>query len=315
MAKSRPLPQEAVNQILREEQARAEKERRESKQPQPILTPLSSVKAEKVSWLWFNRIARGKINLFVGDPGLGKSQMTLDIASRCSIGASWPNGFGNAPIGKTILLSCEDGLADTVRPRVDKYGGDPERIMVLEGVRLRNGKEKFFSLIKDLDMLERAIQLAGDVVLIIIDPLTAYLGKKVETDSHRDTDVRAVLEPVASLAEKYKIAVIAVMHLNKAAQSAILYRIGGSIGFVGISRTISAVLPDPEDEDRRLLAQLKNNVGPKEKKCLSFKFSKSGVIEWGRAQWMSVRKVYWGSHRHLRNGPNARTRMVSFRIY
>src|SRR5262249_6177621 len=150
--------------------------------------------------------------------GLGKSSAALDIASRISRGAAWPD-TGNAPIGNIILLSAEDGLNDTVRPRVDLYGGDPSRIFPLQGVPQIDGTETCFSLETDSDRLEEAIDEIGDVPLVVIDPLSAYLGAK---DSHKDSEIRTVLAPLTQLAERRRVAVLAVMHLNKSVKAEVI---------------------------------------------------------------------------------------------
>jgi len=220
----------------------------------PVLLRLSDVAPEGVSWLWPGRVARGKLTLLVGDPGTGKSFLTLDMASRMSIGGRWPDG-GQAPAVDTILLSAEDGAADTIRPRVDALGGDASRVHLLRAVR-RDDSERPFCLAADLPALERAIRETG-AVLVVIDPLSAYLGK---TDSYKDAEVRGLLAPLAAIAEQYKIAVVVVMHLTKDSQRRAIHRAGGSIGFVGAARVVLAVGKDPEDEGRRLLVSVKTNL-------------------------------------------------------
>jgi putative DNA primase/helicase len=220
----------------------------------PVLIRLSDVAPESVSWLWRGRLAQGKLTLLAGDPGLGKSFITLDVASRISMGREWPDG-GEAPRGDTILLSAEDGAADTIRPRVDALGGDASKVHLLRAVR-RNDAEQPFCLAADLPALERAIRETG-AVLLVIDPLSAYLGK---TDSYKDAEVRGLLAPLAAIAEQHKIGVMVVMHLTKDSQRRAIHRAGGSIGFVGAARVVLAVGKDAEDEERRLLVPVKTNL-------------------------------------------------------
>src|SRR5262252_10030895 len=99
----------------------------------PLITCLADVSAEAVTWLWPGRIPKGKLTLIVGDPGVGKSTVTADIAARTSRGTSWPDGTG-CDDGPVLWLSAEDGLADTVRPRIDRQQGAPGRIHVLRAV-------------------------------------------------------------------------------------------------------------------------------------------------------------------------------------
>src|SRR2546425_13213582 len=93
--------------------------------------PLSDVEPESVKYLQPGRIPFGKLTLLVGDPGIGKSRMTLDLAARVSTGTEWPTG-GRAPLGNVIVLSAEDGVADTIRPSVDTFGGDPSCVIVVD---------------------------------------------------------------------------------------------------------------------------------------------------------------------------------------
>ena len=220
-----------------------------------VIVRLADVEPEAVSYLWPHRIARSKLNLIVGDPGLGKSQVTLDAAARVSRGAEWPDG-GRAPLGDVILLSAEDGLADTIRPRLDANGADVTRVHALTAIRSAKGDERGFCLSSDIALLERVIAQTG-AVLVIIDPISAYLGA---TDSYKDGEVRGVLAPLAALAERTCVAVVGVMHLGKGAQRAALYRALGSIAFVAAARIVLAVAPHPDDETRRVLAPVKANV-------------------------------------------------------
>jgi hypothetical protein len=221
----------------------------------PVVVRLADVQAETVSYVWPHRIARSKLNLIVGDPGLGKSQITLDGAARVSRGAAWPDG-GRAPLGDVILLSAEDGLADTIRPRLDALDADVTRVHALTAIRSAHGDERGFCLASDIALLEQVIERTG-AMLVIIDPISAYLGA---TDSYKDGEVRGVLAPLAALAERADVAIVGVMHLGKGAQRPALYRALGSIAFVAAARIVLAVAPHPEDETRRVLAPVKANV-------------------------------------------------------
>lgn len=222
--------------------------------PAPVLIRLSEIEPERLSWLWPGRLARGKVTLLVGDPGLGKSFVTLDAGARISTGREWPDG-GPAPLGEVILLNAEDGLADTIRPRVDVLQGDAARFHILRAV-LQEDAERPFSLGADLPALEKAL-IATRAVLVIIDPVSAYLGK---TDSYKDAEVRGLLAPLARLAERHAVAVLGVMHLTKDTQRRAIHRAGGSVAFVGAARVVLAVGKDQGDEVRRLLVPVKTNL-------------------------------------------------------
>ena len=222
----------------------------------PVLTCLADVQPEAVTWLWPGRVPRGKFTLVIGDPGVGKSTVTTDMAARVTRGQAWPDGSPGVD-ASVLWLTAEDGLADTVRPRVERQGGDAGRIHVLRAVRL-HGAEAPFTLERDLAALEQALATSS-AALGIVDPLSAYLGSR---DSYKDAEIRGILAPLAALAERRHVAVVAVLHLTKDAQRRLLHRAQGSIAFVAAARTVLAVGDDPDVPERRLFVEIKNNLGP-----------------------------------------------------
>ena len=228
----------------------------EELQPDEIGQLLASVEPEEVSWLWPSWLALGKLALVDGDPGLGKSAMTLDLAARVSAGKSFPDGAECEPAG-VVLLSAEDGLADTIRPRLDTAGADTSKILALATVPDEDGHDRLLSIPEDLGLIEKGIRRVG-ARLVVVDPLMAFLSG--DTNNHRDQDVRRALAPLAGLAERTRAAVLVVRHLNKAAANNPLYRGGGSIGIIGAARMAFVVGKDPQDENRRVLASTKNNL-------------------------------------------------------
>lgn len=256
---------------------------------EPVLTNLANVQPQPVRWLWPQRIALGKLTMLAGDPGLGKSFLTLDLAARVTTGAPWPDGAGDAPAGSAILLSAEDDLADTIRPRLDAAGADPARVVSLSMMREvdpTDGHERLasFSLQRDLDALERAIAGVHACRLVVIDPITAYLG---DADSHKNADIRALLAPMGDIASRHGVAIVAVSHLNKSSGGPAMYRTMGSLAFVAAARAAWAVTKDKETPTRRLLLPVKNNLGS-DVQGLAFSLEPSAsnpsmaVISWER---------------------------------
>jgi len=217
---------------------------------------LSEVEPERVAALWEGRIFRGKLNLIEGDPGTGKSAAATDLAARVSVGKPWPDG-SKCEAGGTVILSAEDGLADTIRPRFDAAGGDPSKVVAVSTVPDGEGSERQIAIPDDLHMIEAAIERV-EAVLVVIDPLMAFLPGEV--NSHRDQDVRRALAPLARLAERTEAAVLVIRHLNKGAGGNALYRGGGSIGIVGAARSGLLIANHPDDDGRRVLASIKSNL-------------------------------------------------------
>ncbi len=244
----------------------------------PVVVRLADVRPEPVAWLWPGRFALGKLTLIAGDPGLGKSFLTLDMASRVSTGTGWPDGGGErfAP-GGVVLLSAEDAIADTIRPRLDAAGADVRRIVALEAIQSRadSGRESIraFDLSRDLPALELAIRLVDACRLVVIDPVTAYLGG---IDSHKNADIRALLAPLGALATRHRVAVVAVTHLNKSAGGLAIYRLMGSLAFAAAARSAWAVAKDRVDPRRRLMLPIKNNIAP-DTGGLAYRIESSGV--------------------------------------
>ncbi len=229
----------------------------------PVIVRLSDVTPEPVTWLWPGRFALGKLTLIAGDPGLGKSFLTLDMAARVSTGCGWPDRPGERiEPGGVVLLSAEDAIGDTIRPRLDAAGADVRRIIVLEAIRaVHDGREsrRAFDLSRDLPALEAAIPLVESCRLVVIDPVTAYLGG---VDSHKNAEIRGLLAPLGELATRHRVAVVAVTHLNKSGGGPAIYRAMGSLAFAAAARAAWAVSKDKDEPRQRLLLPIKNNLAP-----------------------------------------------------
>ncbi len=227
----------------------------------PVLIRLNTVEPKPITWLWPGRIAIGKLTMLSGDPGLGKSLLTIDLSARVSNGARWPDSPEQAPLGGVVMLSAEDDPADTIRPRLDAAGADCSRISLLSGVVWddeQDSRTATFNLARDLRALDEAIETTPDCRLVVIDPISAFCGS---TDSHKNSDVRGLLAPLSELAQRHHIAIVGVNHLNKSgAGSPAMYRTMGSLAFVAAARAAWAVVKDKEDPKNRLFLPIKNNL-------------------------------------------------------
>lgn len=226
--------------------------------PTAIVVRLADVQPERVRWLWPGYLPLGKLVTVDGDPGAGKSTLCLDLAARVTTRTPMPDGTEPAQ-GGALILSAEDGLADTIRPRLDAAGADPARVVTITEIPSADGPGRPVSLPGDLSVIEQVIHRHG-VVLVIVDVLMAYLGGGV--DAHRDQDIRRALHPLAAMAERTGCCVLVLRHLNKRGGTNALYRGGGSIGIVGAARAGFVIGTDPDDESgqRRVLACAKSNL-------------------------------------------------------
>ena len=222
----------------------------------------AEIEPEPIDWIWDGRIARGKLTVIGGDPEEGKSQLGVYIAATISNGEAWPNSEGRAPRGSVIILSAEDGAEDTLVPRLIAAGADRRKIHLLEAVSESDKKgRRTFNLQTDLELLEAKIKELGDVLLVEIDPASAYMGKNV--DSHNDQSVRTVLAPLAEMANRLGIGVVSIMHFNKGNSQAgtkVMHRFMASVAFVAAARVAFAAVRDPDDDKRHLFLHAKNNL-------------------------------------------------------
>lgn len=171
-------------------------------------------------------------------------------------------------------MSAEDAADDTLVPRLKAAGADLDRVGIVEGTPRDDGQgDRLFNLTRDLSRLELEIVRRGDVRLVCIDPVSAYLGG--DADSHRDADVRGVLAPLSKLAEKHGVAVVLIMHQTKAVGVKTIYRAVGSIGFAAVARAVWCVAKDPQDDHRRLLLPVKMNLAP-DSGGLAFRITDAG---------------------------------------
>jgi hypothetical protein len=221
-----------------------------------------------LDWLWPGRFARGKFGLIAGLPDMGKGQIAAFIAAAVTADIELPCDEGHAPQGTVIWFNAEDGMKDTVVPRLVAAGANRKRVKFCTSVRV-GGEDKSFSLVTDLQLLRKKIAQIGNVVLVIIDPVSAYLGVG-KVDGRSATDVRGVLTPLKDMAEELHIAVIGIAHFNKKddIKSALL-RVSDSIAYVAAARHVYAVLDDPEDKDNKLFVKAKNNLA-RDKKALRY---------------------------------------------
>lgn len=218
----------------------------------------ADIQPEHVEWLVDQSLPLGMLAVIGGQPGLGKSQISINLAAGVTTGKGLPGNGVFRDLGSVIILANEDDASRTIRPRLDAAGADITKVHIVEGVARESADVDMFQLDLDIaDLRERALQI-GDVKLIIIDPPSAYLGTKV--DSYKESDVRGVLMPLGRLAQETGAMILLIVHLNKRVDGGAQQRFSGSTAWTAAPRVGFMVAEDPLTKQRFMLP-VKNNIG------------------------------------------------------
>lgn len=210
---------------------------------------MSEVQSQEIEWLWYPFIPYGKLTIIQGDPGDGKTTMVLNLAAKLSKGEALDKNMKVTEPVNVIYQTAEDGLADTVKPRLELAGADCERIIVIDE------SDKSLSMVDE--RLEEAIVRTG-ARLLILDPIQAYLGGGM--DMNRANEARDMTKKLGALAEKTKCAIILIGHMNKASGNKAAYRGMGSIDFFAVARSVLLVGRVEGESNTRAVVQIKNNL-------------------------------------------------------
>ena len=247
------------------------------------LISMDTVETENVQWLWYPYIPLGKITTVQGDPGEGKTTFALAVIAALTRGEPLPECEEAMESMNVIYQTAEDGLADTIKPRLVTAGADCTRVLVIDETN------KELTLIDE--RLEEAIKETG-ARLIVLDPIQAYLGDDV--DMHRANEVRPVLKRVAAMAERTHCAVLLVGHMNKAQGQKSSYRGLGSIDFRAAARSVLVVGRLKDNERIRIVAQDKNSLAP-EGSSIAFELNEQTGFCWKGACEATVDDVLNGT--------------------
>ena len=231
------------------------------------LINMQDVEVEEVKWLIYPFIPYGKITIIQGDPGEGKTTLVLQIIARLTKGESIVNEEAKEPIN-VIYQTAEDGLADTIKPRLLSADADCSKVLVIDD--------------KDTPLTMRDVRLEQAIIetnakLVVLDPIQGFLGADV--DMHRANEIRPVMKHISELAEKYKCAIILIGHMNKSSMGKSAYRGLGSIDFQAAARSVLIVGRIKDEPEIRVVCQTKSSLAP-EAKSIAFRLSEENGFEW-----------------------------------
>jgi hypothetical protein len=250
---------------------------------QARLVCLANVAPEPIQWLWSPRLARGKITLLAGDPGTGKTYVALAITAALSRGWPLPGETASREPCSVVYMSREDGMADTLRPRVDALGGDASRVHVLDGAT-----DGGTVTLADIDVIADACGQthAG---LIVVDPVQSWLGTRL--DAHRANETRPVLDALVAVCARCRCACLVNAHSPKARGTRAVTAALMSIDFAAAARVMLIAGADPGDESRSILAAAKTNIGPLPESIAYVIDRQNGTFAWGPAVEVSAADV------------------------
>ncbi len=225
----------------------------------------ADIEAQEIEWLWPNRIPLAMLTLLSADPGCGKSTLVTDIVARLSRGDGWPDSEQNREPCDSLLFLAEDDPQFTVKPRLNAAGADSNRVFILttsQRTDPETGETYYspFSIAQDAELLREFLQSHPNVKLVVLDPVTSYLGG---VDDKSNTATRQSLMPLADVARDCRVAVVCISHLNKSGETKAVYRTCGSIAYPAVARIVWLLTDDPQKPQRRLLLCAKNNLGTK----------------------------------------------------
>ena len=230
---------------------------------------LADIETEDVKWLWYPYIPAGKLSLLEGDPGQGKSWITCSLAADLSAGRALPGQKTPLPPQKVLMLSAEDGLGDTIRPRIEALAGNMENIFVSDDYFILDPQG-----VRDLEDLMRTTA----ATIVFMDPIVAYLGMKV--DMHRANEVRGLMTALAEAAKRTGSAVVAVRHLRKGGTDGKAGKaIYSGIGSIDFTAAVRSVMQVQETKDgTRIMYHAKHNLTPKGE-TMAYSFA-DGHFKW-----------------------------------
>lgn len=260
-----------------------------------IISKAHEVETEKVNWLWPGFIPAGRLTLLAGDPSMGKSTIVADIISRMSKGKLMPSGVRGIT-GSSLVASAEDAPEDTIVPRLIASDADLKRVGIIREVReeqeVGENSTRYLSFPRDLNLLRETLTNQS-CRLLIIDPLNAFIERGVDT--YKDQDIRSILHPLEMIAQETGTAIVIVAHLNKKEDASTLYRIGGSIGFIGAARSVLAVT---RQDDLRILFSLKSNLC-RRPTSLSYEIRDTKKVKSTKNTWKGEDTIHSSSIRWL----------------
>jgi len=226
----------------------------------------------KLRWLWPDRVPLGKVTIFAGLPGQGKSLATVDIAARVTTASKYSDASNPLPPSEVLFVAEEDDPEDALVPRLMAANADRSRVHILKAVRV-SGQDDTLRLDVDMNAIKEFLHHHKEIRLIVFDPISNHLGR---ASMLNEQEVRATLSPLQEIAQELDVAIIGVMHLNKKEGLSAIHRVGGAGAFIGVARASWLFAPSPEAQSNQVMLPLKNNYMRKSS-GLAYRMAERGV--------------------------------------
>jgi len=252
------------------------------------------------------------VTILAGDGGRGKSTLMLDIAARVTTGRPMPDEEKGFRPGAVIVFSAEDHLRSVLVPRLELAGADRRLVLELKASTVEGGERELVIEPGDLDLIEKAIQKES-VSLVIFDPMVAFVAS--DTDLHRNQDARRVLGRLHGVAERTGCAIVGIHHFNRGIHRYAVNRLTGSAGIANASRSVLVVGPDPDDEDRMVLALAKHNLAPRGVPSLGYRLVPTENPDHPRIEWGAVIAISANDLLAVPPDPDERCKLAQGREY
>lgn len=263
----------------------------------PNLIWMDSIRPTVTKWLWYPYIPLGKVTILMGDPGEGKSTLACALTAAVTKGLAFPDQHqSDAAPNYVLIQNAEDGLADTLRPRLDKAGADVSMVVTIN-------ENKQSAEMMSSALFETIRELKPK--LVILDPLQAYLGADV--DMHRANEIRPVMHYLSRVAEIFGCAIVLIGHLNKRGDMKSIYRSIGSIDLTAAARSVLLIARDPAEPEHRVIKHIKSSLAP-EGETVSFRIEEDGSFVYEGAYEIETDKLL--SQRERRESPRERAAVL-----
>jgi hypothetical protein len=259
--------------------------------------PFSDIEAKSMAWIWENRIPKGKLVMFSGNPDCGKTTVLCDLISHYTTGTQYPDGALASETGEVLFLGAEDDPADTLKPRLLAAGANTARVHYVQGIRVtENSKrvERAVALDTDLAAIELALSQNPKIGLVAIDPVTSYFGK---SDLNSEQALRKILGPIKEIAESKQVTFVCLGHFNKRSDVNVLHKVGGAVAMTGVARAVWLFMKNPEIEGQFLMLIGKGNL-TKKRQGLKYSIVEKTVptgtapaIEWQGEETMDAETI------------------------